>query len=171
MKARFLKLLMCGIALASATGACLAAADTAPAATATAVTAPQSVAEILQFQHALRDKLESRTGEYSKFDESSVHRMEADQDKIFHMLAGVTSMDQLNESQKIDLSNSMDAIKSTLLAQQNDRMICHIEHKIGSNLTERRCETVSQRAARTREAEQFMSHDRLMSPSYSGGGH
>jgi hypothetical protein len=59
MKARSLKLFVCGIVLASATGACLAAADTAPAAN-----APQSVAEILQFQHALRDKLEARSGEF-----------------------------------------------------------------------------------------------------------
>jgi hypothetical protein len=154
MKARSLKLFVCGIVLASATGACLAAADTAPAAN-----APQSVAEILQFQHALRDKLEARSGEYSKFDESSVHRMEAAQDQVFHMLSGVTSLSQLTNDQKINLSNALDQVKATLLASENSRIICHSERKTGTNLSERHCETVGQRNANAEQANYDIYHN------------
>ncbi|MEO6138708.1 MAG: hypothetical protein ABIP11_08620 [Luteimonas sp.] len=164
MKKHSLKLFVCGMVLASATGACLAAADTAAA-----DNTPQSVGDILQFQHALRDKLESPTGEYSKFDQSSIRKMEAAQDQVFHTLAGVTSLDQLNEGQKIELSNSLDSIKATLLANQGERKICHIEKKIGSNMSERRCETVSDREARIHDADQFLNHGRTMTPPHSGG--
>ncbi len=164
MKKHSMKLFVCGMVLASATGACLAAADTAPAAN-----APQSVADILQFQHSLRDKLEAREGDYSRLDASSIQRMEASQDQVFHTLAGVTSLDQLNEGQRIELSNSLDAIKATLLANQGERKICHIEKKIGSNMSERRCETVSDREARMHDADQFLNHGRTMTAPYSGG--
>ena len=118
--------------------------------------APQSVAEILQFQHALREKLEKPSGEYSRFDATSIRKMEQAQDKIFHMLAGVTSLDQLNMEQKIDVSNSLDEVKAVLLANESNRMICHRERKTGSNLVERRCETVASRDARTHEANLMM---------------
>jgi hypothetical protein len=153
MKKHSLKLFVCGMVLVSATGACLAAADTAPAAN-----APQSVADILQFQHALRDKLEARTGEYSKFDDSSVRRMETAQDQVFHMLTGVTSLSQLSEGQKIDLSNALDQVKATLLANENNRLICHSERKTGSNMIERHCETVAQRNANAEQANYDMMH-------------
>ncbi len=151
MKARSLKLFVCSIALASATGACLAAADTAPASN-----APQTVAEILQVQHALRDKLEARSGEYSKFDDSAVHRMEAAQDQVFHMLTGVDSISQLTTDQKIELSNALDQVKATLLAHEDNRMICHSERKTGTNLSSRVCETVAQRKANAEETTRFL---------------
>ena len=154
MKARSLKLFLCGIALVSATGACLAAADTAPAAN-----APQSVAEILQVQHALRAKLEAHDGEYSKFDDSSVRRMEAAQDQVFHMLNGVSSLSQLTPDQKINLSNALDQVKATLLANEDNRVICHRERKTGTNLLERHCETVAQRNANAEQANREIYHD------------
>ena len=118
--------------------------------------APQSVSEILQFQHALREKLEKPSGEYSRFDATAIRKMEQAQDKVFHMLAGVTSLDQLNADQKIDVSNSLDEVKAVLLANESNRMICHRERKTGTNLVERRCETVASRDARTHEANLMM---------------
>jgi len=153
-----LKLLVgCGVLLAGLAGTCLAAND-APATT---------VPQILQMQHALRAKLESPSGEYSRFDADAIHKMEAAQDRIFAMLNGVTSIDQLNAQQKVDLSNDLDQVKATLLAQEGNRVICHIERKIGTNLTERRCETVASRNKNVEESRAFMA-DR---PHYDYSGH
>lgn len=143
-------LIGCGILLASLAGVSMA--DDQPATT---------VPQILQMQHALREKLESPTGEYSRFSEGDIHKMEAAQDKIFHMLDGVSSVDQLNENQKTELSNALDQVKATLLANEDNRVICHIERKIGTNLTSRRCETVAQRQANTDEARRQMDHNEL----------
>jgi hypothetical protein len=139
---KLLSLIGCGVLLVGMAGSCLANGDEA------ATTVPQ----ILQMQHALRTKLESPSGEYSRFSESDIRKMEAAQDSVFRILDGVTSVDQLNEGQKTELSNALDQVKATLLANENARVICKIERKTGTNLTSRRCETVAQREANMREA-------------------
>jgi hypothetical protein len=139
---KLLSLIGCGVLLASMAGTCLATGDQG------ATTVP----EILQMQHALRAKLETPSGEYSRFSEGDIRKMEAAQDNVFRILNGVTSIDQLNEGQKTDLSNSLDQVKATLLANENSRVVCKIERKTGTNLTSRRCETIAQREANAREA-------------------
>ena len=145
----------------------IAIAGTARAAT----PAPtQSVQEILRVQHALRDKLSSSHSELSGLNRDAVSQMEHAQDQIFRMLEGVTSLDQLNAGQKVELFNALEQIKATMLANDGDRKICHHERKIGSNMIQLRCETVSERAARTEDANRFMSHDRLNTAPSNGGG-
>ena len=120
---------------------------------------PQTVAGILQFQHALRTKLDSPSGEYSRFDEDALARMKRAQDNVFRVFSGVTSLDQLSAEQKVNVSNSLDEIKAILLANEANRLICHRERKTGTNLVERRCETVAQREANAHDADRQMFHD------------
>jgi hypothetical protein len=143
---KLLSLIGCGVLLASMAGTCLANGDEG------ASTVPQ----ILQMQHALRTKLESPSGEYSRFNESDIRKMEAAQDRVFKLLDGVSSIDQLNQQQKVDLSNSLDEVKATLLAQDGNRVICHVESKIGTHLTQRRCETVANREKNVQESRKYM---------------
>ena len=117
---------------------------------------PQTVSEILQFQHALRAKIDKANGEYSRFDEGAITRMKRAQDKVFHMFNGVTSLDQLTEDQKIDVSNSLDEVKAILLSNEGNRLICYRERKTGTNLLTKRCETYADREAHARESERAM---------------
>lgn len=116
----------------------------------------QTPAEILQFQHALRAKLDSPTGEYSRFGTDALMRMKRAQDKVFSMLDGVKSMDELSEDKKIEVSNALDELKSILLANEGSRLICRRETKIGTNISTKRCETVADRAARAQQAQRDM---------------
>jgi hypothetical protein len=141
-----LSLMGCGLLLASVAGTCLAGGD--PAATPT-------VPEILQVQHALRAKLDAPDGVYSRYDAAVVRNVEATQDQVFRMLDGVSSLDQLNQQQRVDLSNKLELIKSTLLAQEGSRVICHVESQTGTHLASRRCETVADRQRNAAEARKF----------------
>jgi len=116
-----------------------------------------SVPKILQTQHELRAKIDNPTGEYSKFSPEDLNKMRHAQDQIFHMLDGVTSLDQLKEDQKIELSNQLDQVKATLTQNEDNRLICYRERRIGTNLLEKRCETVAQREAHYRESQMQMS--------------
>ena len=156
MSVRIVKTIALSVLLATTAGTSFAATQQAPAAQ---TQAPQSVSEILQFQRDLRLKLESPTGEYSRFDSSAIHRMETAQDKVFRILGGVTSLDQLTLDQKVDVSNSLDEVKAILLANEDNRMICHRERKTGTNLLTRRCETVAQREANIKEANTLLNGD------------
>jgi hypothetical protein len=149
----------CGLLLASMAGVSVAQ-DAAPATT---------VPQILQMQHELRAKLENPSGPYAHYSESDLHKMESAQDRIFTMLNGVTSMNQLSEVQKTDLSNDLDQVKATLLAHEDNRLICHVEPKIGSHLTERRCETVAQRRQRMIDAQETMKQFRDTAQTQHGG--
>jgi len=152
-------LMTLAVALACASGVAFAA-DTQPApAAASNQVAPETVASILATQHGLRERLERRSGEYAHFDDNAIRKMERAQDRVFEMLAGVTSLDQLNPEQKVNLSNALDEVKAVLLANENQRVICHMERKIGSNMIQRRCETVEQREANAREANRQIFHD------------
>jgi len=153
--------------LALALGVSLALS--AGAAFAQAPEQPQTVSEILQFQHALRAKIDKANGEYSRFDEGQISRMRQAQDNVFHMLAGVDSLDELNETQKIQVSNSLDQIKAILLANEGNRLICYREKKTGTNLLTKRCETYADREARARETQQQMIDANNRAQTRSGG--
>jgi len=125
--------------------------------------------KILNTQHELRTQLDNPTGEFSRFSPADLAKMRHAQDQIFAMLNGVTSLDQLTPNQKMELSNQLDQVKATLAQNEGNRLICHRERKTGTNLVEKRCETVADREARTRDAEEDM-RKMSMSPQTSHGG-
>ncbi len=116
---------------------------------------PSTVPEILQVQHALRAKLDAPGG-VANFDKGAVQQIETAQDHVFNLLEGKTSLDQLNDQQKVELSNSLQMIQATVLAQEGSRVICHVERKTGTNLTTRRCESVADREYNAAESRKYM---------------
>ena len=142
---KIIALFGCGILLASLASGPVRAGQQPPA----------SVPEILQVQHALRAKLDAPGG-VASFDKGAVQKIETAQDHVFHLLDGVTSLDQLNDQQKVELSNSLQLIQATVLAQEGSRVICHVETKTGTHLTTRRCESVADRDRNAAEARKYM---------------
>ena len=124
------------------------------AGTAVASAAPsQTPAEIVSYQKAIRAKVDAHQGEYATLSTEARNNITQAQDKIFQMLDGVQSLDQLSPEQKTALSNELDRVKSGLVANDGSRMICHIETPIGSNIAKKRCETVAEREARSRDTQ------------------
>lgn len=144
---KVLVLIGCGVLLAG-----LASGPSVAGGEQTVMTVP----EILQVQHALRTHLDAPGGPYARFDKGAVQQIETAQDRVFQLLDGVSSLEQLNDQQKVELSNSLQVIKATLFAQEGSRVICHVESKTGSHLTTRRCETVADRERNAAEARKYM---------------
>lgn len=151
--------LVCASGAAAATDQATAAA--APPAATAAAPAQETVADILATQHGLREHLDKRDGEYARYSNDAIRKMERAQDKIFSMLTGVDSLDQLNQGQRVELSNALDEVKATLLAKDDSRLVCHMERRIGSNMIQRRCETVAQRQANADEARREIEHGEI----------
>lgn len=112
-----------------------------------------TVPEILHTQHALREKIDSPSGEYKSLSSDAIGKMRAAQDRVFAMLDGVSSLDELNADQKVKLSNDLDQIKYLLANNDGNRLICHREKKTGSNMIQRVCETAAQRDANYEETQ------------------
>lgn len=119
---------------------------------------PQSASGILQAQRELRTKLDNPTGEYSRFPTDAVARMKQAQDRIFRLLDGVTSVDQLDDAKKADLSSALDEVKAVLADNAGSRLVCRREARMGTNITEKRCETIADREARARQSQQDVSN-------------
>ena len=128
-----------------------------------------TVPEILQTQHSLRAKLDNPAGEYSRYSADDLAKMRRAQDKIFKMLDGVSSLDQLNEDQKTALSNELDQVKATLTQNEGNRLVCYRERKTGTNLVAKRCETVQEREARVHDSEEQMREFNRTPQTRSGG--
>ena len=131
--------------------------------------ADDTVPEILHTQHALRTKLDNPTGDYSRFSPDDLAKMRRAQDHVFRVLDGVSSLDQLNTDQRTDLSNALDEIRATLAQNAGSRLVCYRERKTGSNLIEKRCETVEEREARARDSqEQLREYSRTPQERHGG---
>ena len=118
-----------------------------------ALAADADVSEILQSQHALREKLDNPAGEYSRFGAEDLAKIRRAQDDIFQLLKGVSSLDQLEDAQKAVLSAELGEIKDTMTQNAGNRLVCYREHKPGTNLVAKRCETEQEYKARTRDSE------------------
>ena len=106
-----------------------------------------TVQSILHTQHALRDRIDQRGGEYSRYSDAALDTIRKEQDRVFAILGNKSSLDQLNYGEKMDLSNALDAIKATLADNADSRLICHPERQTGSNLIKRVCLTAGERQA------------------------
>lgn len=102
------------------------------------------VVQILNQQRDIRSESEGSTGAYSRFDREALGRMHAAQDRIFALLDGVSSVEQLDDRQQIELFNAIEEVKAILLDNDADRQTCWRERKIGSNRPQTRCATVAE---------------------------
>ena len=101
--------------------------------------------QILQEQRQIRAESERATGAYARFDHRALDRMQHAQNRIFKLLDGVDSLEQLNRQQQAELFNSLEEVKAVLAENERDRQICRREHKTGTTLRQTRCATVAER--------------------------
>lgn len=134
------------------------------ASTGVVVAADQGPAEIVAAQQAIRARAEARTGEFAKLTPEKVKRITEAQDRVFSLLQGVTSLDQLQPAQRAELDASLKVVEAGLRKEQK---VCYNEASLGSNIPRRRCESADSREARSRDAREVM--DRLQGSSRSEG--
>jgi len=106
---------------------------------------PPNAGEIMREQRAIRDQAESSTGKYSRFKPEAMVRLTKAQERVFRLLDGKQSVDHLNMHQKVELFNALEEVKAVLNDNEQDRLICHRERKVGTTIKETRCATVAQR--------------------------
>jgi hypothetical protein len=121
------------------------------------------LAAIRQQQLEIREQSEVATGKYVRFQEAELARMHRAQDRIFKLIDGVDEIERLAPDQRAELVNALEEVKAIIAQNQDDRLICQREHKVGTNRKVIVCETVAERR-RVREG----SHDWKGEPSICG---
>lgn len=115
------------------------------------------VRQILLEQKLVLEEIEKPTGKYSRFSDQAQHKLKVAQAKIFELLDGGRTLDQLDKDEKVELLNSVEEIKAIIANNQRDKLECWRERKLGTTLKVTRCETVATRERLREEARQWKS--------------
>ena len=118
---------------------------------------PPAVGEIMREQRAIREQTENSTGKYSRFKPEAMARLTKAQEKVFRLLDGQQSVEHLNMNQKVELFNALEEVKAVLSDNDQDRLICRRETKVGTTIKETRCATVAQRKELEENSKAFMA--------------
>lgn len=103
------------------------------------------VGQILQQQREIREQSEKSTGAYARFGSSTLERMHDAQDRIFRLLEGVSTVEQLDPAGKAELFNALEEVKAILAENERNRQECWRESKLGTTLKVTRCATIAER--------------------------
>lgn len=121
--------------------------------TATAADTRQIMAE----QRQIREDLEESSGRYSRFDEATQMRLRGEQSRIFSLLEGGRTLEQMNPQEQAALLNSVEQVKAILADNEDDMLKCWREKKIGSQMKITRCATLSEIRQTREDARAFKS--------------
>ena len=90
------------------------------------------VEEYIDHQHALRREVEQGK-RFKHVDGQSKRELYAAQDRIFDLLEGHDSVDELTAQQQVDLYNAQNVVNGVVADAELDREVCRREKHIGSN--------------------------------------
>lgn len=79
------------------------------------------VGQILQQQREIREESEKSTGAYARFGSSALDRMHNAQDRIFRLLEGVSTIEQLDSARQIELFNALEEVKAILAENERNK--------------------------------------------------
>ena len=113
--------------------------------------------QILLEQRQILEEVEKPTGKYSRFNDREQSKLKTAQARIFELLDGGRTLDQLDKDEKVELLNSVEEIKAIIANNQKDKLECWRERKLGTSLKVTRCETVATRERLREEARLWKS--------------
>lgn len=96
-------------------------------------------------QAELRRAIETKSGNYAQYSEEERKTILSRQDDVLTVLGDKTSIDDLGPEGKVRLANALEAVDAAVNRAEDNRMICEIVKRTGSNRSERKCMTVGQR--------------------------
>lgn len=96
-------------------------------------------------QAELRQAIEKKSGNYAQYSEEERKTILARQDDVLAVLGDKTSIDDLGPEGKVRLTNALEAVDAAVNRAEDNRMICEIVKRTGSNRSEQKCMTVGQR--------------------------
>ena len=107
-------------------------------------------------QAEIRAGARAASGIYENLPEAKRNELVSRQDRMLAMIQGKQTADDLSESEKLELFNTLEWIEATVNRAEDSRMVCEVRKIIGSNRRERVCRTAAQiRAEREFAREQL----------------
>ena len=105
---------------------------------------------VLQFeairtqQAQIRTGVESRSGRFKELPANTRSELLAKQAQLLSLMEGKQSTDELNETQKTEVFNTLEWIEAAVNNADDERMVCERRPVLGSTRKERVCKTAGQ---------------------------
>lgn len=117
--------------------------------------------QILAEQREIRNEVDSPRGRYSRFNEAARTRLDKAQKRIFSLLEGGRTIEDMDKNEQVALLNAVEEVKAVLSQNRGDQLQCWREAKLGSGMKVTRCETVATRERLREEARAWKGDDRI----------
>lgn len=116
-----------------------------------------SLSDIQKQQTALRAKAEAGDGEFKDMKASDRKDLVRRQTAVLDMIDGKSSIDELNEHNRVFVFNELEWIRSTIAGADDDRIVCERSRPSGSNRVVRTCRSVAEQRRLREVAEKEMA--------------
>jgi hypothetical protein len=103
-----------------------------------------SVEEIMVQQQSIREGIQTLSGRYADMPLVKRSAIIAEQDKLFGLLEGEASTNDLDPVKKTEAINALEAIYAAIDSTEDERIVCKREKKTGTQLMTRVCKSVAQ---------------------------
>lgn len=121
-------------------------------------------------QAEIRAGAQAASGIYENLPEAKRNELVSRQERMLSMIRGKQSADELSESQKLELLNTLEWIEATVNRAEGSRMVCEIRKVIGSNRRERVCRTAAQMRAEREYAREQLERGSMCEVNCGPGG-
>lgn len=157
-------------ALAQTTSDTAAAAAPAAATTAgpAASTSQPTVAEMLAYHDGVAKR--ARTKDFDALSRSERDELAAAQAQIRQALEGKTSMGELDQPTLLAVSEAHTQVVALVAKADDNRLVCTMQKRVGSNRHTRECRTVAQIREDRESAQDMRMRSRTCDPSSGGCG-
>jgi peptidoglycan hydrolase CwlO-like protein len=128
----------------------------ASASFASIVESNKDISSIIERQREIAEQVQRSP---KRMTEQQRRLVSEEQAKIYAIVEGKTSFEELNQEQKVRLVNAIekiDAIVEGTAAAEDNRMVCRRERTIGSNRSATRCVAKKQREEESKNARNVM---------------
>jgi hypothetical protein len=103
-------------------------------------------------QREIRKGATAREGIYARMATDKRDELIVRQDRLFKLLEGKKTSDELGESERLEAFNELEWIEATINQEPDERMVCRREKKLGSNRISQVCRTAAEEAQQREEA-------------------
>lgn len=90
-------------------------------------------------------RVKAKTGAFADLSARDRKQMVERQTRMLKMIEGKKTTEELQETEKLELSNTLEWVDATVKRADDERMVCERVRVIGSNMKERVCMTVAQK--------------------------
>lgn len=115
-----------------------------PLAHAAAIETNQRVDEIVAQQQEIRLEVREVKNGWDEIPEQKRNELLGKQDRLLALLAGKETIGDLNETDQVEVANTLEWIKALANNAEDERLVCRRERPLGTNRVMTTCNTVAE---------------------------